>query len=203
MTYDLPVFTQKPLIAIVIKQEPEKEQPKQYTVQDGDTITSVALAQGTSVERIWRANSQISHPDVINVGESLKIPLNDEVLPERPLPVIVQPTAPTPASKPSGFSTSGNSYSPGYCTWYVKNMRPELPNNLGNADAWAYNAVRYGLTVSNSPTVGAVAVAINYGHVSIVTAVHGSTVTVSEMNFVKWNVISTRIAPISEFNYIY
>jgi hypothetical protein len=106
-------------------------------------------------------------------------------------------------SIPAG-STAGNSYSPGFCTWFAKQMRPDLPNNLGNADTWFANAAAQGFSVGYEPRVGAVAAAISYMHVAIVTAVNGDgTITVSEMNYQGWDVVSQRTTSASEFDYIY
>lgn len=114
-----------------------------------------------------------------------------------------QPAQPTQASRAT--STAGNTYGYGYCTWYVKNQAPWIPNGLGNANTWASRAPSYGLTVSSVPRVGAVAQSSggNLGHVALVTGVSGNSVTISEMNYQGWNVVSSRTEPISAFIYIY
>lgn len=102
--------------------------------------------------------------------------------------------------------TAGNTYTAGYCTWYVKNQRPDIPNGLGNANMWLRNARAAGMSTGSQPRVGAVAqtTAYGYGHVAIVTAVHGNgTITVSEMNFTGFNQVSSRTVSASSFNYIY
>lgn len=104
------------------------------------------------------------------------------------------------------YSTSGNTYDYGYCTWYVKNRRPDLPNRLGNANQWFYNAQSLGLATGYTPAVGAVGqtTAGSLGHVVYVEAVYDNgTILVSEMNYQGWNVTSSRVANASEFNYIY
>jgi surface antigen len=80
-------------------------------------------------------------------------------------------------------SISGNTYFPGQCTWYAKTCCPWIPNNLGNASEWAYNARVQGLSVSGAPGVGTVAVFRSGCHVAVVTGVNGSTVTISEGNY--------------------
>lgn len=104
------------------------------------------------------------------------------------------------------YNTVGNNYSYGYCTWYVKNRRPDIPNSLGNANEWLYNAQAYGFSTGSSPVVGAVAQtsAGGLGHVAYVEAVYGDgKILVSEMNYQGWNILSTRVTSASEFNYIY
>lgn len=129
---------------------------------------------------------------------------------------LIQPIEPLPIPEPP-ISTyteqstvkmpvktiTGNLYIAGNCTWYVKSRRPDLPNDLGNADTWYARAAYQGYAVGYSPRVGAVAAAIGYMHVAIVTAIHGSSVTIIEMNYQGYGIVSSREAPTSEFRYIY
>ena len=110
-----------------------------------------------------------------------------------------------PVRQVSHGPTAGNLYSYGYCTWYVKNRRPDLPNNLGNANTWLSRAAAQGYSTGYSPRAGAVAYALTgYMHVAYVERVNANgTVTVSEMNFRGWNVRSTRTVPAGQFAYIY
>ena len=101
---------------------------------------------------------------------------------------------------PQNGSNDGNSYSYGYCTWFVKNQRPDIPNNLGNADSWY---TRYNGSKGSEPKPGAVAVAKGYMHVALVVGVDGDTVHIREMNYKGWNIVSERTAPAHEFLYIY
>ena len=99
----------------------------------------------------------------------------------------------------------GNTYSRGYCTWYVKNTLGWVPNGWGNANTWASRARSQGYTVSSTPVVGAVAQTSSggLGHVAVVTGVSGNSVTITEMNYTGWNRVSSRTAPASSFQYIY
>lgn len=103
----------------------------------------------------------------------------------------------TPVSAPN----EGNTYSYGYCTWYVKNKRPDIPNNWGDAYMWLGNAQAQGWPTGSNPKVGAIGTAGN--HVVYVESVEGDTISISEMNAVGWNVVSSRTASASEFSYIY
>ncbi|TMC10196.1 MAG: CHAP domain-containing protein [Chloroflexi bacterium] len=102
-----------------------------------------------------------------------------------------------PASIPAAWSGQGpwpNRFAYGYCTWYVANKR-YIPW-LGNAIDWWPNARAYGYAEGYTPQVGAVMVTreSGYGHVAYVEAVYpNGSWLVSEMNFIGWNRVSTRI----------
>lgn len=104
-------------------------------------------------------------------------------------------------------NAAGNMYDPGQCTWYVKNRRPDLPNNLGNANTWYYNAAAYGYDVGSAPKKGAVGTTTRgyAGHVVYVEGVSldGQSITISEMNYAGPYSLRTRQADASEFTYIY
>lgn len=102
-------------------------------------------------------------------------------------------------------SSAGNLYGYGYCTWYVKNMRPDLPNNLGNANTWYSRASAQGMSVSSTPRAGAVGTTTrgSLGHVVYVHSVNGDgTINISDMNYRGWNQITYRTVSASEFLYI-
>ena len=98
-------------------------------------------------------------------------------------------------------SSDGNTYGYGYCTHYAKQRRPDLPNSLGNADTWY---IRYNGPKGSEPKAGAIGVAKGYMHVVYVESVNtDGTVNISEKNYNGWNVVSSRVAPASEFLYLY
>lgn len=101
--------------------------------------------------------------------------------------------------------TAGNSYTPGNCTWGVKNWKPEVPNFWGNANQWDDSARASGIRVDGTPTVGAVAQtdAGWAGHVAMVIAVDGNNVTIKEMNYGSLYTINTRTVSSGEFVYIH
>lgn len=104
-------------------------------------------------------------------------------------------------------NSAGNLYAPGNCTWYVKSMRPDLPNNLGNANTWYANAAAMGWNVGLTPKKGAVATttAGALGHVAYVIGVSldGQQVTIREMNYRGLYSMNTRTVHYTEFKYIY
>ena len=101
-------------------------------------------------------------------------------------------------------ASSGNLYADGNCTWHVKSLRPDLPNNLGNANTWASRAAAQGLSTGSEPRVGAAAQFRGRMHVAYVTAVNGDgTVNISEMNYRGLYQVTSRTVPASSLIYIY
>lgn len=114
--------------------------------------------------------------------------------------------ASAPVGGRGGSDTAGNSYDFGYCTWYVKNRRPDLPNNLGDAHSWIVNGIADGLSTGSVAKMGAVGVSTagSLGHVVYVEGIIGDgTILISEMNFSGWGVQSTRQVAENTFQYIY
>lgn len=207
-----------PTITILPKapeKTPEKpvEQPKPavYVVVEGDNLTKIGTAHNVEWQRLWAKNTQLTHPDVLKVGDQITIPLADEQL-QRDIPAAVALPAATPgvvAAQPAtGASYDGsNTYDWGYCTWYVKNRRgATLPNMLGNANMWYYNAQRVGLPTGVEPRPGAVGTTTrgSLGHVVYVESVNGDgSIQISEMNAPVFGGVTYRRANASEFVYIY
>lgn len=204
-------------VQVAATKAPKAEVPVEHLVKEGDSLAKIAEAHQTTWKRLYDKNEQIASPDIITVGLKVVIPKPDEVLTERalPQPVAAAPEPSTTVSRNTGHtsapattyryargSSAGNTYTPGYCTWYVKNMRPDLPNNLGNADTWVARAAAQGLPTGSAPRVGAVG---QQGmHVVYVQSVNGDgTVTISEMNYGGLYRINTRTVPASSFMYIY
>lgn len=220
-TLDIGMESTVPVIALETKKietpkqikKEDKSKPIKHVVVDGDNLSKIAAKYKTTWQRIYDKNTQLANPDVINTGETLTIPSAKEKLTERPAAdrQNINSTNANQASyaaqyEPSSYQatnpSSGNSYTPGYCTWYAKNMRSDLPNNLGNADTWVYRAASQGLATGSAPRVGAIG---QQGmHVVFVEKVNSNgTVTVSEMNYEGYGVVSSRTVPASTFTYIY
>src|SRR5690606_39734143 len=122
--------------------------------------------------RIYAKNKKIEHPDEITVGETLVIPSKDEKLKKRKNPAVTNTSqanasgaaaAPQSQRSPVGAqaisragNSSGNTYYYGYCTWYAKSKRPDLPNNLGNANTWVARAAAQGFATGSTPRAGAI-----------------------------------------------
>lgn len=195
---------------------PKAPEPVVHEVGSNESLTDIANQYNVTWVRLFNKNENITNPDVITEGLKITIPTADEQLADRPLPeppVVVVYTAPTVkatqtaprASTEASYSrgaSSGNTYAPGYCTWYAKNMRPDLPNNLGNAYTWVSRAAAQGIPTGSVPRAGAIGQAGN--HVVYVESVNGDgSVNVSEMNYSGLYVRSTRTVSGGSFQYIY
>lgn len=159
-------------------------------VQAGDTLTSIAEANGTTYDRLYNANDFITNPNQIDVGNEVRIPKADEQLPDRIAGYQAQAAtaqAATYTTKSySNAPVNSSSYYVGngmWCTDYVHSKRPDIAV-YGNAGYnWISSAQAAGKSTGTTPKAGAVAV-MN-GHVAYVDSVNpdGSYV-VSEMG---WN----------------
>lgn len=111
---------------------------------------------------------------------------------------------------------SGNAYPWGQCTWYAYERRHQLGlpcgSYFGNAASWAASAAAYGYAVDHNAQVGDIVVFApgqayadaTYGHVAVVEAVSGDTITISESNAKGLGVISSRtLSGSSQFTYIH
>lgn len=195
-----------------------------YTVKAGDTLESIADKCGSSVSEIVALNDL----EISEITEGLKIVIKDGSLPEKERPEYVAPTRRTYTYSSSHTytylgSTSerqnieligyfyglGGPYGAGQCTQWAWYKRPDLPGNLGNANAWARNAAAIGRVVNRTPAAGAVFQTSSgwYGHVGYVEAVNSDgSIVVSEMNYgIPYRAIRSTIpaSAVGNFNYIH
>lgn len=191
---------------IPIVQVIEQEEPKLYTIKQGDSLSKVAKKNKTTVKRLWSFNRQLKHQDKLEPGDKVKIPSQDAKLKPRAFIKAALVNMATKATKRSvgfvrGFG-GANSYTPGQCTHLAKSKRPDIPNTWGDAINWLGAARSQGWPTGSTPRVGAIAWE-SLGHVSIVIAVRGNMVTVIEQNWKGPFIVSTRTAPASRFSFIY
>ena len=195
-------------VQVVPKKEIKKPKlkPITYKVKSGDTLTTISKARRVPVSRLWSANRQLHNPDIIRVGERLRIPRPGDKLKKRAMikASFKRTTSSDVNIKPSqsgGFSSSGNSYEPGQCTWHVKNLAPWV-GSWGDASSWSYNASKDGYTTHLTPVAGAVA--WRSGHVAYVIKVTNVGVLISEMNYdyIPYHQREV-VVPVSSYQYIY
>jgi LysM repeat protein len=173
------------------------------TAADGDTASALADRYHVDASVIVNFN-YLRDPEHLSAGQPLVIPGGtgpdfEKPAPIRPVyvaPVAAAPHVASPAVSVGGVaagSAGGNRFAYGYCTWYVASRRP-VPW-LGDAWQWFGQAQAYGWSTGSSPRAGAIMVTweSGWGHVAIVERVNpdGSWL-VSEMNFVRWGVVSQR-----------
>lgn len=179
------------------KSKEEKSQKEVIvTVAEGDSLSSIAEANGTTWTRLFDANEEIANPDAINPGDKIRIPAAEEQLTDRTSAVVAarQAVAAQPVAQRSTYTNrqytskpvNSSSYYVGngmWCTDYVHSRRPDVPV-YGNAGyGWVNSAQADGKATGSTPQAGAVAV--SNGHVAYVESVNADgSYTVSEMG---WN----------------
>jgi surface antigen/LysM repeat protein len=178
-----------------------------YVVRQGDTLESIASKYKAEKEKIISFNSLPANGEIA-VGDSLIIPDGQKDEPISPSATAnagslarrqYATTGGGTATDISGYRTldgragTGHRFPYGWCTWYVSQKR-YVPWG-GNAGTWLYNAKSLGYKTGRSPRPGAIMVTTEnryYGHVALVEKVNGDTITVSEMNYVRWGKMSRR-----------
>jgi len=112
-----------------------------------------------------------------------------------------------PKEKPATqhvYTSDGNLFPYGQCTWYVKTRRPDVSNLWGNANQWVYSAQIDGWATGPTPRAGAIGMSIVGMHVVYVEAVNADgTILIAEGNWDYNGSIRERIALSTEFYYIY
>lgn len=101
---------------------------KVVTVRPGDTLSGIAKQEKTTYQRIFDANNKIKDPDLIYVGDVLRIPNSKERLAKRLVAV---------PSSSKHFANSGSNYRPtqNHSNSYYSDARavPVIPVN---ASVW-------------------------------------------------------------------
>lgn len=186
-------------------------------VDKGETLAGIAKKHQTDIDGIMTFNKLVNDTD-IEVGQILVVPDGKREIKNRPRPEVdtstryaYNPTRTSNSTSTSSRRTSsvvqrsqttptinkgphvGNRFSWGWCTWYVAEKRGDITWR-GNANQWLSNARAQGRATGRTPAKGAiVATSESYwGHVAFVESVQGDKITVSEMNYKGFGVISTR-----------
>lgn len=163
---------------------------QEVIVKSGDTLDSIAREHGTDYVTLYNANQDIANPDMIDVGQKVRIPAKDEKLEDRfnkyqasavvaaPVQSVTRSYSKAPVNSTSYYVGNGM-----WCTDYVHSKRPDVPV-YGNAGySWMSAAQAQGKSTGSDPRAGAVAV--QNGHVAYVERVNADgSYVVSEMG---WN----------------
>lgn len=94
--------------------EDEKEasqKPIVVIVEKGDSLSKIAKKFNTNYKRLFDANESIEDPDIINPGDKIRIPSEDEKLPNRPVPKPVSATSSKSHSQSKTRTTNMKAYS--------------------------------------------------------------------------------------------
>lgn len=174
-----------------------------HIVKSGDTLKAIAQKYKADEGEIIMFNNlpaDGTFPDGTD-GKTLIIPNGENEPPLKPAPI--RPIVRDPNERkvvssskyrPANLNPlNGHRFPYGYCTWYVAS-RVYVPWG-GDAKMWLTNAKAYGYETGKTPVVGSIVVTTEnrrYGHVAYVESVSGSTITVSEMNYVGWGITSVR-----------
>lgn len=162
----------------------------QYANQYSSNSNETASAQNTYTAEAAPAVQESSAPAVTQsqASSDVQAPAVTDVQ----APAVVETSVSTSSSS---FTGGTNFYPGGECTWYAFERRAELgkavSGSWGNASNWAGQASAQGLTVNNTPSVGAIIQtpantngAYGMGHVGVVESVNGDgSITISEMNW--------------------
>lgn len=70
-------------IALFGASSAQAQEATMVQINPGDTLEAIATAHNTTYVRIFNANPHISNPDLINAGDSVRIPAESEELPDR------------------------------------------------------------------------------------------------------------------------
>ncbi|MBU1167237.1 LysM peptidoglycan-binding domain-containing protein [Patescibacteria group bacterium] len=182
-------------------------------VDEGETLDQIAKKHQVDLDDVMAFN-KLESADSIEFAQILVIPDGKRESKNKPLPVVRTPdrvlaaasstrsnssssrsSTTTNAPKPVVKSGSkvGNRFPWGWCTWYVAQKRGDV-SWRGNAGTWLNGARGSGRSTGKVPAVGAIMVTSEsgYGHVAYVEAVNGDKITVSEMNYRGFGVVSSR-----------
>jgi LysM repeat protein len=108
-----------------VEETPPARESIIVTVKKGDVLSKIAIQHETTWKRLFDANEFIADPNIINPGDKVRIPFEDEEIAERPLPAakpVVKPTAKT-AAKPKTSSSA------------PRNTGAKAPS-VGNGSVW-------------------------------------------------------------------
>jgi len=165
-----------------------------HTVARGETVSSIVKRYQGNLQETLRFTSEKIQP-----GEKILVVGGRQPQPSverQPTRLAFRDVAVRDESSGRRLTGGGNRYNGypwGWCTWYAA-YRRNIPSNWGNAGQWLSAARSSGYATGYIPQPGAIIVTSEswFGHVAYVEEVNGDMVTVSEMNYRGWGVVSRR-----------
>ena len=180
-----------------------------YTIRSGDTLSSLGMEFGVKLATLKYVND-MSNIDSIKPGATIKIPArgyevsatliaakenaqNAKQLALASRNTVARDSRTTTPTVKQSAGSKVNGYPYGYCTYYVATRR-QVPASWGDAKSWLGSAQRAGYATGSEATAGAIMVSSEswWGHVAYVESVDGDSMTISEMNYKGWGIISQR-----------
>ena len=165
-----------------------------------DTVEGIAEKYKADTEEIITFN-KLPADGTLTAEKILIIPNGQKEAPLKPAPQRTYSKVVSSSKYSSSTNLNpnkGHRFPYGYCTWYVAS-RVYVPWS-GHAKSWLYNSRAYGYRTGTTPVAGSIVVTTEnrwYGHVAYVEAVHGDTITLSEMNYVGWGRKSVRVLSVN------
>lgn len=165
-----------------------------YTVAKGDNLSSIVKKYQGNLEETTKYNSANLQPGqkIIIAGGKMPDTPNRTTRLASSRNVVTRDSSSGRTLGEGGNRNTG--YPWGWCTWYAA-YRRNVPRSWGNAIRWFSSAQATGYATGRSPRPGAIVVtreAWPLGHVAYVESVNGNSLTISEMNFRGFGIISSR-----------
>lgn len=171
----------EPIAIAIVRQAEEKPTHQTYKVKKGDTLISIAKRFKTSWNRLYDKNTNISNPDLIEPGSTLKIPQDSEKLKARKVPsgAIIQLPVRTATSRNNSPRSGGYLLlgSIGSVKAYGNCVNEPGVNNPGSGNPITWPVLFY------EPRIGATAL-WTYNHTGVVTGIWSNgDIEVRHQNF--------------------
>ncbi len=203
--------------ALTVRSGPSTSAAKVGTLKKGAKVDIICQTKGTRVNGTYGSSTwwdkiaggrYVSDAYIYTGSDGRVAPLCGK--PSNP-----NPPAPTQGNRKWGDTISSNTGSSGQCTWGAynkfKQYSGKYPLIRGNAKDMANNARAHGWTVTYTPAAHSMVVFApgvhganaTYGHVAWVTAVHGKSIDIVEMNWKGKGIYNTRtVTDVSGMQYI-
>lgn len=155
-------------------------------------VVSQSKVDQNSASYVFASNEFIQKPLVAETQITIETPIakKTKVTATAKLKTVAK-TIQTVDATAADFSAHRFPY--GYCTYYVSQQR-FIPWS-GNAISWLSGARSFGFATGKSPQVGAIVVTSEggrAGHVGMITGVSDGEITITEMNYRGYGIVSSR-----------
>lgn len=167
-------------------------------VSDAKEDPAVPSAQESYIEKPFVADTVITQDQPVKPATVQVALAQTTVSAPKPQTTAYSQAKRAKAAAEAVKSGKAHKFPAGWCTYYVAQKR-FVPWG-GNAISWLTGAKSYGFATGKAPQVGAIMVTnegSRAGHVAYVEEVSGNEITVSEMNYKGFGVVSKRTLPAS------